>query len=218
VSKAVRAVVFDLDGTLIDGYDAIHAALTYATGRLGLPTPAPGELRGMVGYGLEALVERVAGAEKAAEGVRLFRERFPQVAVGGSRLLTGVEEVLGHLAAAGYRLSVATNKPPVFSTMILEARGVAKHFTAIVGPTVDRPPKPDPAMLRHLMEVMGSGSEETVCVGDMEVDVAFARAAGCRVIVVPTGSRERTFLEKAGADLLIDDLLSLPAALSAFSS
>ena len=209
----IRAVVFDLDGTLIDGYDAIHEALGHALGRLGRPVPDRARLREMVGHGLESLLEQAVGPALAPEGVRLFRDVYPEVAVSGSRLLPGVVDSLAALEAAGLALSVASNKPPRFSRMILEAKGVADRFAAIVGPDAAHPPKPDPAMLAPLFSAMRSGPRETVCVGDMEVDVEFARAGGCGAVVVPTGSRSREFLSGAGADAMISDLTELPALL-----
>jgi phosphoglycolate phosphatase len=210
----IRAVVFDLDGTLIDGYDAIHDALRHALERLDRPVPDRARLREMVGHGLESLLEQAAGPAFAPEGVRLFREFYPAVAVSGSRLLPGVEAALALLEEAGLALSVASNKPPRFSRMILEAKGVADRFAAIVGPDATHPPKPDPAMLAPVLATMRSSPGETVCVGDMEVDVEFARAGGCRVVVVPTGSRSAEYLRGAGADAMIADLAELPGALA----
>ncbi len=82
-------IVFDLDGTLIDGYAAIGDALGYAMERLGRPALSDAAVRGMVGHGLESLLEEAVGSERAAEGVRLFRERYPLVAVEKSHLLPG---------------------------------------------------------------------------------------------------------------------------------
>jgi phosphoglycolate phosphatase len=211
-----RAVVFDLDGTLIDGYDAIHDALAHAMTALGLPVPGRARVREMVGHGLESLLEQAAGPALAAEGVRLFRQRYPEVAVAGSRLLPGVEEALAELESGGYAVALASNKPPRFSRMILEANGIAARFAAIAGPDAAHPPKPDPAMLRTLLAAMGAAAAETVCVGDMEVDVAFARAGGCRAVVLPTGSRSVDYLREAGADAMISSLRELPAALGRF--
>ena len=213
-----RAIVFDLDGTLIDGYDAIGEALAHALRSLGKEPPSRGRLREMVGHGLERLLEEAAGASLAAEGVRLFREYYQTVAVEKSRLLPGVPETLERLARSGYAMSLASNKPLRFSRMILESKGVAGYFREFAGPGETHPPKPDPAMLRALMEAMASEPAATVCVGDMEVDVEFARAAGCRAIVVPSGSRSREFLETTGADLLIEDLSGLPEALERISN
>jgi phosphoglycolate phosphatase len=207
-------LVFDLDGTLIDGYEAIGDALAYAMERLG-EEPLPLEhVRGMVGHGLESLLEEAVGAGRAAEGVRLFREWYPEVAVAKSHLLQGVAETLEALASRGHRMALASNKPASFSRMILEAKGVAGHFSAVGGPDRATPAKPDPTMLRRLMAGAGASPAETVAIGDMEVDAAFARAAGCRVVLIPGGSRSREQLLGVEADALLDSIAALPAWLA----
>jgi len=203
-------VVFDLDGTLIDGYEAIGDALRYAMERFGLPPLPPERVRVLVGHGIEKLLEEAVGAERAPEGVRLFRERYPDVAVAKSRLVPGVREVLEELSARGHTMAVASNKPAPFSRMILEADGVAGYFVEIAGPDEATPAKPEPAMLRRLMTAAGAQPRSTVVVGDMEVDFEFGRAAGCRVVLVPGGSRTREELERVGADALLGSLAELP--------
>lgn len=203
-------VVFDLDGTLIDGYDAIADALAYAMERLGLEPFAAGRVREMVGHGIERLLAKAVGAERAPEGVRLFRERYPHVAVAKSRLMPDVPEVLAALAGRGHPMAVASNKPEPFSRKILEACGVIRYFAALAGPDGVTPTKPDPAMLLRLMAAVGRAPAETLVVGDMEVDSEFARAAGCRVALVPTGSRTREELLDVDADALFGSLRDLP--------
>lgn len=203
-------VVFDLDGTLIDGYEAIADALAYAMERFGRPALPLEKVRVMVGHGIEKLLEEAVGAQRASEGVRLFRERYLEVAVAKSRLLPGVREVLAELAARGHAMAVASNKPAPFSRMILEADRVARYFVEIAGPDEATPAKPDPAMLRRLMRAAGAEPGRTVVVGDMEVDFEFGRAADCRVVLVPGGSRSREELEKVSADALLESLAELP--------
>jgi phosphoglycolate phosphatase len=207
-------LVFDLDGTLIDGYEAIGDALGYAMGRLGFEPLPDTQVRVLVGHGLERLLEKAVGAALAPDGVRLFRERYPDVAITRSRLLPGVAETLERLASRGHTMAVASNKPPRFSRMILEAKGVSGYFREIAGPDPATPPKPDPAMLRRMMISAGAACETTLVVGDMEVDVEFARAGGCRVAVVPGGSRSRAELEAAGPDAILDKLEDLEAWIS----
>ena len=207
-------LVFDLDGTLIDGYEAIADALAYAMEKLGEKPLPLARVRGMVGHGLESLVAEAVGAGRAAEGVRLFREWYPEVAVAKSHLLPGVPETLETLAASGHRMALASNKPAAFSRMILEAKGVAEHFERIGGPDARTPAKPDPTMLRRLMAAAGASPERTVAVGDMEVDSEFARAAGCRVVLIPGGSRSREELLRVDADALLDSIEALPAWLA----
>jgi len=214
---SARLIVFDLDGTLIDGYAAIGDALAYAMTRLGLEAPGPREVRSMVGHGLESLLAQAAGPELAAEGVRLFRTRYPEVAVPKSELLPGVPEVLSALEARGHLLALASNKPPDFSRLILEAKGIARHFRAVEGPGPSTPAKPDPAMLHRAMRQANVAAHETLVVGDMEVDSEFARAAGCGVVLIPGGSRSREELEGVDADALLDTITHLPEWLRARS-
>ncbi len=103
----------------------------------------------MVGHGLETLVADAVGAERAAEGVRLFRERYPLVAVEQSHLLARSRGRPRH--ARGSRaiaMALASNKPAPFSRLILEAKGVAPRFSAIGGPDARTPAKPDPSDAR----------------------------------------------------------------------
>ena len=207
-------VVFDLDGTLIDGYAAIGDALGYAMRRLGEKELPAAQVRGMVGHGLERLLEQAVGAARAAEGVRLFRERYPEVAVEKSHLLPGVREIVEELDARGHPMAVASNKPARFSRMILDAKGIGGRFRDVGGPGAGTPAKPDPAMLVRLMAAAEALPRETVVVGDMEVDYEFARAAGCRVALVPGGSRTREELSGVEPDAFLDTIAELPSWLT----
>jgi phosphoglycolate phosphatase len=210
-------VVFDLDGTLIDGYAAIGDALAYAMRSLGEAELPAARVRGMVGHGLESLLEQAVGAARAADGVRLFRERYPEVAIEKSHLLPGVRETVEDLDARGHPMAVASNKPARFSRMILDAKGIGSRFRGIGGPDAGTPAKPDPVMLLRLMADAGVSPAETVVVGDMEVDHAFARAAGCRVALVPGGSRTREDLANLNPDAFLESILQLPSWLTALA-
>jgi phosphoglycolate phosphatase len=203
-------VVFDLDGTLIDGYDGITDALGFAMSRLGRAPLGADRVRGMVGEGLERLVEKAIGAELVAEGVRLFRERYAEVADAKTRLLPDVPAVLEELAAAGHPMAVASNKPVDFTRRILAGKGIAARFRTVAGPGPDVPPKPHPEMLRRLMKAANAAAGETVVDGDMEIDAEFARAAGCRAVLVPGGSRSEEELATVPADAHLSRLAELP--------
>jgi phosphoglycolate phosphatase len=160
------------------------------------------------------LLEEAVGRKRAAEGVLLFRERYAQVAVSKTRLMPDVPQVLETLAARGHSMAVASNKPAAFSRLILEACGVGRYFLEIAGPDAATPAKPDPAMQRRLMAATGVGPAETVVVGDMEVDFEFARAAGCRVVLVPGGSRSLEELKRIPAEAVLSRFAELPGLLS----
>jgi len=216
--RRVRAVVFDLDGTLIDSYDAIAESLNHALAALDFPPVPIDVVRSLVGRGLESLIDRAMRRGGPAEGpdtatideaVRLFRKRYDAICVDRTSLLPGVKPTLDALKERGYRLSVATNKPSYFAVRLLDALGVGRCLDTVMGPDLVSRPKPDPEMVITALARMGVAAGEALYVGDMPIDVETARAAGLPVIVMPTGSSGREELASSGADLVLDDVSGL---------
>ena len=201
---SVTAVIFDLDGTLIDSYGAITACFNHARVSLGLPALAEEEVRPMVGHGLEALMEQAVGAEQMAEGVRLFRVRYDTICEARTQVLPGVAATVAELHRRGFRLGVATNKPVRFAERLLRALDLMPPIAAVHGPGGSTPAKPHPAMLQSVLADLDVGRHACVYVGDMGVDVETARHAGLRVWLVPTGSASRAEVDAAGADRVLD--------------
>ncbi len=208
-----HAVVFDLDGTLLDSYAAIHECLSLVYAAFGRTPGTLEDTRRMVGHGLEALVTRAVGPENVAEGVRIFRERYAQVGPSSSVLLPGADAVTLRLREAGIPLAIASNKPARFSRQILGALGILERFAFVGGPDDGFPPKPAPHMVFMALATMGAEGAGSVYVGDMPVDVATARAAGVPVVVVPSGSATEAELAAVFPDLLIRDLNELSGLL-----
>jgi len=217
-TRRVRGIVFDLDGTLIDSYDAIAESLNHAMRALGHPVVPLALVRRLVGRGLESLIERAirhvdpsadCGVSTIARAVRLFRQRYDVICVEKTRLLPGVSETLAALSDRGYRLSVATNKPSYFAVRLLDGLGVGRFLDKVMGPDLVSRPKPDPEMVRAALEAMGVDASSALYVGDMPIDVETARAAGLTVVVLPTGSSDRAELATAGADLLLSSASEL---------
>lgn len=210
-------IVFDLDGTLIDGYRGIAHALEFAMKELNV-APLPLErVRVMVGRGLEKLLEEAVGPELAPRGVLLFRERYAEIVDEETILLPDVPEVLERLAEAGHAMAVASNKPETFTRRILAGKQVVSRFVAIAGPGAQTPPKPDPTMIHDLRRQAGATAEDTVIVGDMEIDAETALAAGCRCVLVPGGSRSREDLAGVPADAHLARLAELPVVIERWS-
>jgi phosphoglycolate phosphatase len=210
-------LVFDLDGTLIDGYAGITDALGFAMRSLGRRPLPEVEVRSMVGEGLERLLEKAVGADLVKPGVALYRERYALVSEEKTVLLPGIPELLARLDADGHGMAVASNKPADFSRRILESKGVLSRFREIGGPDAATPPKPDPTMLRRLMDGAGAVPGETVVIGDMEIDAEMARAGGCRSVLVPGGSRSAEELSRIEADAHVATLAQLPALVARWS-
>jgi phosphoglycolate phosphatase len=193
-----RGLVFDLDGTLVDSYGAITESLNAARAAFDLPPLAEPTVRGLVGRGLESLLEPQVGVARVEAAVRVFRERYVQIGVARTTVLPGVAAGLRTLDAHGYRMAVATNKPAAFAGPILEALSLARHFSCIAGPDRVGATKPDPRMLHHCLRALDVTAERARYVGDMALDVETADRAGVRVILVCGGSSSREELERTG--------------------
>jgi len=204
--RAFNAVVFDLDGTLLDSYAAIHDAVAHVQRKLGVPAWSLDETRRRVGRGLDVLMGEAVGPERRTEGVCLFEDRYERAGPEATRLLPGADEVTRALFERGIKLAIASNKPGVFSRQLLSHLGVIDRFGAVHGPDDGFPPKPAPHMVFMALAKLGVPSADALYVGDMPLDVLTARAAGLPVAVVATGSSTREELLAAGPDILLDGL------------
>lgn len=211
----IRGIIFDFDGTLIDSYEPITESLNQVREAFGKPPLALGEVKGMVGHGLEHLIEAAIGPEKVADGVRIFRERYATICESRTTILPQVRETLEELDRRTYQMAIATNKPSYFARDILKALDVEHLFVEVLGPNDVERPKPDPEMLEIIMSRLGLGSDETLYVGDMPLDIEVARNAGVSVYALPTGSASRDDLLARRPDRLLhkfsDLLVYLPA-------
>lgn len=201
-----RAAIFDLDGTLIDSYAAIHRSLNAVLEAFACPRISETQTRRMVGYGLEMLIEEAVGKENVAEGVRVFRAHYKDEGPARTTLLPGADDVTSALTARGVPLAIASNKPSYFSRQLIDALGIGERFRSVVGPDQSFPPKPDPAMVLAALDDLAARPEETLFVGDMTVDVDTARAAGVWIAVLPTGSATREELVASAPDYVFDRL------------
>ncbi len=207
--RPFAAVVFDLDGTLLDSYAAIHASVAVVQRGFGLPEWTLEETRRRVGRGVEVLMAEAVGPSRAADGVRLFSESYAASGPEATRLLPGADEVTRALWERGVKLAVASNKPSVFSRQILSHLGILGRFLVVHGPDDGFPSKPAPLMVFMALALLGVPASEALYVGDMPLDVLTARAAGVTVAAVPTGSATAGELAAAGPDVLLPSLSDL---------
>jgi 2-phosphoglycolate phosphatase len=198
-----KAVVFDLDGTLIDSYDAIASSVNHVRAQRHLPTMAESEVRRYVGRGAEYLLRDTVPSGSLAENVQLYKAHHPSVMEALTRLLPEVKETLEQLHARGIRLAVCSNKPVAFSKRLLERLNLHRVFATVVGPEDAPHPKPAPDMLEEVVRRLGLSRSEVLYVGDMVIDIETARAAQIAVWAVPTGSEEVRRLEEAKPDRLL---------------
>jgi phosphoglycolate phosphatase len=207
-----HAIVFDLDGTLVDSYEAIAESLNAVRERFGLAPLPLAEVRRAVGHGLPTLIRENVGEERTPEGVRLFRARYRRIYRERTRWLPGVEPTLRALGARRIPMAITSNKPAYFSREIVAALGALELFTAVLGPEMVLHPKPDPEMVHLAVETLETPPGDVLYVGDMTIDIETCRRAGLAVAVVPGGSDTRETLEAAKPDYLLErfeDVLGL---------
>jgi phosphoglycolate phosphatase len=175
----VRAVLFDLDGTLVDSQLDVLGAFASAFGALGLPKPPDDDLRGVIGMRLEDCFARFVGADEALykEGARLFREWYKDHYLDGTRPYPGADEALRALAQR-VPIALCTMKKWQFARKILEAFGWTGLFREVLGAEEGFPAKPDPAMLLELCRRLGAAPGEVLYVGDTAMDAGMAQRAG----------------------------------------
>jgi phosphoglycolate phosphatase len=212
LTNSIRGVIFDLDGTLVDTAGEIAAALNRALEELGLQGLEQPSVEALIGRGVRSLVER---ALQQVEGgalievdaaVERFEAHYAQTVGTDARLFAGVMPGLRRLAEAGVALAVVTNKPRVFTELLLERLEVAPLLRAIVAGDDGIKRKPAPDMLLAACERMGTAPARSLMLGDSDNDVIAARAAGCPVWCVPYGYNEGRGPETLACDRLVQTI------------
>jgi phosphoglycolate phosphatase len=177
-----KLAIFDLDGTLVDSRRDLAEAGNAARAALALPALAVEEVATFVGDGVEKLIERLTpgvDATARARATLAFRSAYRAGCTRWTRPYEGIAEALAALAADGWSLGVATNKPLEFTERILDACGIRGRFAGVRGG--DRARKPDPTQLLELAASVGAHPGASWMIGDHRTDIAAGRAAGMRV-------------------------------------
>jgi phosphoglycolate phosphatase len=216
--KPLTGVLFDLDGTLFDTLDDIATALNAAIEIRGWAPFAAHEVRGMIGRGSPALIQRAAAARGEAldADLGLLLQRFFHVyeelersGRSSARAYDGAAELLAQLHQAGTRIAIVTNKQHRFAAALIESRGFGGWVDVIVGGDSCERRKPDPQPLLFACEALRVGRTQCLMVGDSSNDVEAARGAGIPVVCVSYGYNEGRDPRTLGCDALIDSLPEL---------
>lgn len=202
----LRTALFDLDGTLIDHFRAIHRCHSFTMRQLGLPEPTLGQVRAAVGGGVELAVERLVGKDLKDRALAIYRPHWDAIMLEDVDLLAGARELLAGLRAAGVTCGVLTNKHGPSSRKVCTHLGLDPYLSIVVGATDTPWYKPDPAFSRHVLERLGAEAASTVLVGDSPWDVEAAARAGMGFCGVATGTHSAEELRAAGAERVFADL------------
>lgn len=205
-----RAVVFDLDGTLVDTPRAIVETIDRVLTDNGYGGTDPGKIRATIGTPLEAafggLMDVEATSEVVEEAMAAYRALFAEVVLPQAKdlLFGGVDEGLERLAEDNLALAVATSKLEATAEALLEAAGIRGHFEVVVGADQVSRPKPDPEMALLTLELLGCAPSECLVVGDTTHDLLMAKAAAIPAIGVTYGVHAPNVLRQAGPIRLAD--------------
>lgn len=221
--RPIRAVLFDLDGTVLDTVGDIALALRRAFADRGHEAPPQEVVRTMIGRGAPMLVERAdaalgLGLDAAAKADLLerFFSHYGQLQESGecaAEPFPGARECLHTLHAAGVPLAIVTNKQQSFAQGLMDRLGLAPFVPLVVGGDTCARRKPDPQPLQWASWQLGASDAQTLMVGDSVNDVTAARAAGMPVVCVPYGYNEGQDSRTLACDAFVETLDQLPGLL-----
>lgn len=216
------AVVFDLDGTLVDSVPDIASAVNAALRSFNLRELDEGHVASMVGNGSEVLIARALAAATGAPPRDDFSRAVHDEFIAAydrepcrlSRLYPGARDVLDALTASGIKLAICTNKPEGITAAVLDQLGIAALFASVVGGSARLPLKPAPDMLQAALRKLGASATTSVMVGDSAADAGTAKSAGTRLVLLQHGYSRGADLARLGADAVLPDFSGFMGALA----
>lgn len=214
-----QAILFDLDGTLIDSAPDLAAAVNELLAADGLSPVTLDAVRSMVGAGVKKLVARAytaVGSPLAEDALDaktgVMMQVYGRQLTANTILMPGAAEMLAAYHKARVKLAVVTNKPEAFSREILDHFGLGTIVDIVVGGDTGPEKKPAPDMLLHAVKAMGLSATRALMVGDSPADIGAAKAAYMASVAV-RGGYTTVPADDLGADIVIDSLKALPAAI-----
>jgi phosphoglycolate phosphatase len=214
-----RAVIVDLDGTLLDTAADLAQAVNAMRADEGLPPLPTATVAGYVGRGAEVLVHRALGGgldarvdpARHARGLVSFLAHYARCNGRAARPYPGATAGVAALRAKGLRLACVTNKPQAFAEPLLAAFGFADAFDLVLGGDALARRKPDPLPMVEAARRLGAACADTVAIGDSVNDALAARAAGMRVLAVPYGYNEGRDVATLDVDAIVPNLADAAA-------
>lgn len=213
----IKAILFDLDGTLIDSVTDLANSVNFTLAKLSLPLHTTAEVRSFVGDGVQQLIKRSLGTphmDRFTEAFAIFMDHYGKHCTDNTVLYPGVKQTLAQLGAH-YILGVLTNKSVTFSLKILQDLQVASCFKEVLGGDSLPVKKPDPAGIFFLAEKWNlDAAREILMVGDHATDIEVGRHAGCKTVFLAGGIGAKRGLVP---DAIIGSIRDLPEVINNLS-
>jgi phosphoglycolate phosphatase len=200
-----QAIIFDLDGTLLDTLEDLTHATNHVLESTGHPPITVSACRQMIGNGVKVLLRRAGGIDELAmeTALKKFLAYYHDHKYDHTTAFPGIPETLDTLTDRGHRLAVLSNKPHPATTEMVQHLLAGWDFQQVFGQRAGVPLKPDPAAALEICERMGIPPEHFTFVGDSGEDMATAKSAGMFAVGVTWGLREEPELRAHGADAVI---------------
>ena len=214
----IKAVIFDLDGTLADTLDSITHGINLTMEALGYPLNTKKDVHAHINHGGRNLVKLSLPTEAQSDEARideayaLYNEMYAKVYLEVERIYDGIPQMIEKLHRKGIKLSVLSNKQDPFVVGICNKLLPKEFFTEFRGQRVGAPTKPDPTVPLEICSLMGVEPSECALVGDSDVDMRTAKNAGFTAIGVSWGYRPPEILAANGADAIAataDDIVKI---------
>ena len=218
----IRAVIIDLDGTMLDTVPDFHVAINRMRAEFDLPPITPEAVAQLVGKGSENLIRGVLALNLDAAAVERhfdaamasYQRHYLSINGDHSALYTDVIAGLAAMQAQGLRMACVTNKPIAFATPLLAQKGLAPYFEVVYGGDSLPRKKPDPMPLLQVCADFGLDPHQVVAIGDSSNDAEAARAAGCFVLTVPYGYNHGRPIHETDSDGIVTTLLEAATMIS----
>jgi HAD superfamily hydrolase (TIGR01549 family) len=204
-----NCIIFDLDGTLIDSFQAINDAFDAVFLKFEERVLSDSESKSYVGVPLEELLGEIFGKENQEEAIKIFRSRYREVCFEKTVLIKGVKELLIYLKDKGKSLNIATNKTGDISRDILKHLNIDKLFDYVYGVYDGMEGKPSPEMLNKILENTGYKKSDTLFIGDSPIDIMTAKNAGVSMLSVASGNHKYDELRSFNPDFLYEHIANI---------
>jgi phosphoglycolate phosphatase len=219
---AIRGVIVDLDGTMLDTVPDFHVAINRMRADFGLAGISEQRIEQLVGKGSENLIRGVlaidfdqAGVEqRIADAMAAYQRHYLAINGDHSALYDGVLAGLDAMRAMGLRMACVTNKPIAFAAPLLAKMGLAPYFEIVYGGECLPRKKPDPMPLLQVCADFALAPGQVVAIGDSSNDAEAARAAGCFVLTVPYGYNHGQPVHEIESDGIVESLLEAATLIS----
>lgn len=211
--SSISAIIWDLDGTLLDTLQDLAEAVNYALAQFGMPQHSIGDIRQYVGNGVRRLmILSIPDGEDNPQFDQVFttfKQYYIQHCNNHTRLYDGIAEVLSMLRAQGYRMAVVSNKLQRGVDELFELY-FKEYMDVCIGERQGIPRKPAPDMVQLALEELHITSHEAIYIGDSDVDISTAHNAGLPCISVLWGFRDKEFLSAQGAQIFASQPREIP--------